>query len=57
MIGLGPHTLSQGDWLFVALLQLFLIVAAALAVWSAAGRPPLGKLTSRFHRSSERSAR
>ena len=57
MIGLGRHAMSQADWLFVALLQLALIVAAALAVWNAAGRPPLGKLTTRFVRSSERSAR
>ena len=54
MIGLGPHTMSQGDWLFVALVQLFLIVAAALALWNAR-RPPLGKLTS--HRSLERGMR
>lgn len=32
MIGLGPHTMSTGDWVFVALLQLGLIMLAAFAI-------------------------
>ena len=35
MIGLGPHTMSVGDWLFVALLQFGLVVLSALAIWLA----------------------
>ena len=34
-MGLGPHTMSTGDWVFVALLQLGLVVLAALAFWLA----------------------
>lgn len=36
MIGLGPHTMSTGDWIFVAVLQLTLIPLAVFAVWLAA---------------------
>ena len=41
MIGLGPHTMTTGLWVFVALLQVGLIALAVFAVWFAAGRPPL----------------
>ncbi len=36
MIGLGPHTMSTGDWVFIAVLQLVLILLAVFAVWFAA---------------------
>lgn len=39
MIGLGPHTMTTADWVLLAALQIGLIVAAALSVWWAAGRP------------------
>ncbi len=35
MIGLGPHTMSVGDWVFVAALQLGLIALAVSAIWLA----------------------
>ena len=35
MIGLGPHTMSSGDWLFIALLQIGLVGLAAFALWLA----------------------
>lgn len=41
MIGLGPHTMTTGLWIFVALLQVSLIAVAAFASRFAAGRPPL----------------
>jgi hypothetical protein len=52
VIGLGPHTMTTGFWVFVALLQLGLIVAAVLAVWLAAGRPR----PPRRHRRASRDA-
>ena len=36
MIGLGPHAMNTGDWIFVAALQLGLIALAVLAVYLAA---------------------
>ena len=36
MIGLGPHDMSTADWVFIAALQVGLIVAALFAVWHAA---------------------
>lgn len=36
MIGLGPHDMSTADWVFIAALQVGLIVAAVLAFWLAA---------------------
>ena len=36
MIGLGPHTMTAADWLFIAALQVGLIALAVLAVWWAA---------------------
>ena len=36
MIGLGPHTMSTADWVFVALVQLGLVMLAAFAIWLAA---------------------
>ena len=33
MIGLGPHTMSAGDWIYVAILQLGLLLFAAFALW------------------------
>lgn len=36
MIGLGPHRMSTGDWVFIAALQLALILLAVFAVWFAA---------------------
>ena len=41
MIGLGPHTMTTGLWIFVAALQVGLIALAFFAVWLAAGRPRL----------------
>ena len=35
MIGLGPHTMSTGDWVFVVALQVGLIALAGLAIWLA----------------------
>ena len=35
MIGLGPHTMSTGDWVFVVALQVGLIALAVLAIWLA----------------------
>ena len=35
MIGLGPHTMTTGLWVFVALLQVGLIALAGLAIWLA----------------------
>jgi hypothetical protein len=36
VIGLGPHPMSTGDWVFIAVLQLTLILLAVFAVWFAA---------------------
>jgi hypothetical protein len=36
MMGVGPHTMSTGDWVFIAVLQLVLILLALCAVWFAA---------------------
>ena len=36
MIGLGPHTMSTFDWVFVAVVQVGLVALAVLAVWWAA---------------------
>ena len=33
MIGLGPHTMSIGDWVFVAALQVGLVALAVVAIW------------------------
>jgi hypothetical protein len=41
MIGLGPHTMTTGLWVFVVLLNVGLALLAALAIWLAA-RPPRG---------------
>ena len=35
MIGLGPHTMSTGDWVFVVALQVGLIALAVTAIWLA----------------------
>jgi hypothetical protein len=35
VIGLGPHTMTTGDWIFVAALQVALVVATAFAIWLA----------------------
>jgi hypothetical protein len=35
MIGLGPHTMSTGDWVFVAALQVGLVALAVVAIWLA----------------------
>ncbi len=35
MIDLGPHTMTIGDWVFVAALQLGLIALAVSAIWLA----------------------
>jgi hypothetical protein len=35
MIGLGPHTMSPGDWVLLAILQLSLLLFAAFALWLA----------------------
>ena len=35
MTGLGPHTMSVGDRVLVALLQFGLIMLAAFALWLA----------------------
>jgi hypothetical protein len=32
VIGLGPHTMSTGDWIFIAVLQLALILLVVFAV-------------------------
>ena len=39
MIGLGPHTMTTGLWVFVVVLNIGLALLAALAIWLAA-RPP-----------------
>ena len=36
MIGLGPHTMTVGDWAFIAALEVGLIALAVLTVWWAA---------------------
>jgi hypothetical protein len=33
VIGLGPHTMTTADWVFVAVFQFSLIALAVLAVW------------------------
>ena len=45
MIGLGPHTMSSADWVFVAVLDVGLVLAGAFAVWLAvrATRPRSGR--------------
>lgn len=45
MIGLGPHTMSAGGWIFLVVLQVSLVLLAAFAVWSAvhATRPRSGR--------------
>ena len=45
MIGLGPHAMSADDWTFLAVLQLSVVLFAALAVWLAlrATRPRNGR--------------
>jgi len=35
MIGVGHHTMTAGDWVFLALLQAGLILLAVFAVWLA----------------------
>jgi len=35
MIGLDPHTMTTAGWVFVAVLQLGLILLAVFAVWLA----------------------
>ena len=32
MIGLGPHTMTVGDWVFLVALQVGLVLAAVFAV-------------------------
>ena len=36
MIGLGPHTMTTGLWVFVVLLNVGLVLLAAFAIWLAA---------------------
>ena len=43
MIGLGPHTMSTGDWVFVVALQVGLIVLAALAILPAMRTTGVGR--------------
>jgi len=45
MIGLGPHTMSAGDRIFLAVLQVSLVLLAVFAVWLAvhATRPRSGR--------------
>lgn len=45
MIGLGPHAMGAGDWVFLAVLQLSLVLSALFAVWLAvrAARPRSGR--------------
>lgn len=45
MIGLGPDTMSSADWVFVAILQVGLVLSAVLAVYVAvqATRPRSGR--------------
>jgi hypothetical protein len=45
MIGLGPHEMGAGDWIFLAALQLSLVLLAIVAVWLAvrATRPGSGR--------------
>jgi hypothetical protein len=35
VIGLGPHGMTTGDWFFVAVLQLALILLGVFAIWLA----------------------
>ena len=35
MIPVGPHTMSTGDWIFLAALQVGLIALELLAFWLA----------------------
>jgi len=35
MIGIGPHEMSGGDWIFVAALQVGLIALALFSIWLA----------------------
>jgi hypothetical protein len=35
MIGIGQHTMSAGDWVFVVALQVGLLALAMLALWVA----------------------
>ena len=35
MIGLGPHEMGADDWIFLATLQVILLLAAVFAVWLA----------------------
>jgi hypothetical protein len=35
MIGLGPHIMSSGDWVFVVALQVGLVALAVVAIWLA----------------------
>lgn len=35
MIGVGPHDMGGGEWLFVAALQGGLVVLAAVSLWVA----------------------
>ena len=35
MIGLDPHTMTVGDWVFLVALQVGLVLAAVFAVWLA----------------------
>lgn len=45
MIGLGQHTMSAGDWVFLTILQLSLVLLATFGVWLAvhATRPRSGR--------------
>ena len=35
MIGLGSHEMGAGDWIFLSVLQLTLVLSAIVAVWLA----------------------
>jgi hypothetical protein len=35
VIGLGPHGMGAGGWIFLAALQLILVLVAVFAVWLA----------------------
>lgn len=45
MIGLGPHTMSTADWVFLGALQVGLVLAAVFAIYVAfqATRPRSGR--------------
>ena len=52
MIGIGPHTMTTGLWVFVVLLNVGLVILAALAIWLAAKRPRQRSSVSGFRPST-----